>query len=267
MSAAEEAEGGPGAGVTTVALAVIVFLQIPVIVVVLAAFSTTSYLTIPPQGLTLAWFAKVLGDPAWLSALRMSLVLAVGSTAISLALGVAAAYVLSRKAVPGAEAITALLMAPLVMPAVVVGVALLQFFSLTGLRGSLTALMLAHVVITVPYIVRSALASLAGVDTAVEEAARVLGATGPESFRLVTLPLIAPGLVAGALFSFITSLDNVPVTIFLISASQTTLPVLIFTSVEMGIDPSVAAVSTLLIVATGLVLLLAERRFGFHRFV
>jgi putative spermidine/putrescine transport system permease protein len=95
----------------------------------------------------------------------------------------------------------------------------------------------------------------------------VLGASGFEAFRLVTLPLIRPGLVAGALFAFITSLDNVPVTIFLISASQTTLPVLIFTSVEMGVDPSVAAISTLLIVATGIVLLIAERRVGFHRFV
>jgi putative spermidine/putrescine transport system permease protein len=105
------------------------------------------------------------------------------------------------------------------------------------------------------------------VDLATEEAARVLGASGFEAFWLVTLPLIRPGLVAGALFAFITSLDNVPVTIFLISASQTTLPVLIFTSVEMGVDPSVAAVSTLLIVATGIVLLFAERRVGFHRFV
>jgi len=260
-------ERGPGRAITALALGVVVFLQIPVIVVVLAAFSTTSYLTIPPQGLTLAWFGKVLTDPTYLAAIRMSLLLAVGSTLVSLVLGVAAAYALFRKALPGAEAITALLMAPLVLPAVVIGVALLQFYSLTGLRGSLAGLLLAHVVITVPYVVRSALASLSGLDGAVEEAARVLGASGPEAFRLVTLPLILPGLVAGALFSFITSLDNVPVTIFLISASQTTLPVLIFSSVEMGIDPSVAAVSTLLILATGLILLLAERRFGFHRFV
>jgi putative spermidine/putrescine transport system permease protein len=262
-----ENDSGVDPGVTAFALAVIVFLQIPVIVVVLAAFSTTSYLTIPPQGLTFAWFGKVLSDPTYLSAIRMSLILACGSTAISLVVGVAAAYALFRKAFPGAEAIASFLMAPLVLPAVVIGVALLQYFSLTGLRGSLLGLLMAHVVITSPYIVRSGLASLSGVDLATEEAARVLGANGFEAFRLVTLPLIVPGLVAGALFAFITSLDNVPVTIFLISANQTTLPVLIFTSVEMGIDPSVAAVSTLLIVATGVVLLIAERRFGFHRFV
>lgn len=257
----------PGLAVSTVALLVIVFLQIPVVVVVLAAFSTTSYLTIPPQGWTLAWFGKVLSDPIYLSAIRMSLILAFGSTAISLVLGTAAAYALFRKAVPGSEAIISFLMAPLILPAVVTGVALLQYFSMTGLRGSLFGLLMAHVIITVPYIVRSALASLSGLDVAVEEAARVLGAGGFEAFRLVTLPLIMPGLAAGALFAFITSLDNVPVTIFLISASQTTLPVLIFSSVEMGVDPSVAAISTLLIVATGVILLIAERRAGFHRFV
>ena len=97
--------------------------------------------------------------------------------------------------------------------------------------------------------------------------ARVLGADGFAAFRLITLPLIAPGLVAGGLFAFVTSLDNVPVTIFLIGPNQTTLPVLIFSSVEMGVDPSVAAVSTLLIVATGLALWFAEWRTGFHRFV
>ena len=265
MSATSEDHVAPGP--KAAALAVIAFLQLPVIVVVLAAFSTTSYLTIPPQGLTLAWFGKVLSDPTYLSAIRMSLFLAFGSTAISLAIGVAAAYALFRKAVPGADAITSFLMAPLVLPAVVIGVAVLQYYSLIGLRGSLFGLLMAHVLITAPYVVRSALASLSGIDLATEEAARVLGATGFEAFRLVTLPQIGPGLVAGALFAFITSLDNVPVTIFLISASQTTLPVLIFTSVEMGVDPSVAAISTLLIVVTGLVMLFAERRTGFHRFI
>lgn len=257
----------PGAGVTAAALAIVVFLQIPVIVVVLAAFSETAYLTIPPQGWTLQWFVKALGDPIWLQAMGMSLFLAIGSTAISLALGAAAAYALHRRAVPGAQAISALLMAPLILPSVVLGVALLQFFSLTGLRGNLAALLMAHVVITSPYVVRSALASLSGLDQSAEEAARVLGASGVEAFRYVTLPAIAPGLAAGGLFAFITSLDNVPVTIFLIRADQTTLPVLIFSSVEMGVDPRVAAVSTLLILVTGAALLLVERRFGFHRFV
>ena len=260
-------ESKPGLTITSIALLVILFLQLPVIVVVLAAFSTTSYLTIPPQGLTLKWFAKVLSDPVYLDAIRISLTLAVGSTAISLVLGVAAAYALFKRMLPGTEALTSFLMAPLILPSVVIGVALLQYYSLIGWRGSFAALLLAHVIITVPYIVRSALASLAGVDMSVEEAARVLGANGFTAFRLVTLPLIKPGLVAGALFAFVTSMENVPVTIFVASAKQTTLPILIFSSVEMGVDPSIAAVSTLLIVATVGVLWLAERWTGFHRFI
>ena len=260
-------ESKPSFPVTSIALLVILFLQLPVIVVVLAAFSSTSYLTIPPQGLTLKWFAKVLSDPVYLDAIRISLTLAVGSTAISLVLGVAAAYALFKRMLPGTEALTSFLMAPLILPSVVIGVALLQYYSLIGWRGSFAALLLAHVIITVPYIVRSALASLAGVDMSVEEAARVLGANGFTAFRLVTLPLIKPGLVAGALFAFVTSMENVPVTIFVASAKQTTLPILIFSSVEMGVDPSIAAVSTLLIVATVFVLWLAERWTGFHRFI
>ncbi|WP_019172429.1 ABC transporter permease [Pseudaminobacter salicylatoxidans] len=260
-------ESKPGFTITSIALLVILFLQVPVIVVVLAAFSTTSYLTIPPQGLTLKWFAKVLSDPVYLDAIRISIILAVGSTVISLVLGVAAAYALFKRMLPGTEALTSFLMAPLIFPSVVIGVALLQYFSLIGWRGSFASLLLAHVVITVPYIVRSALASLSGIDMSVEEAARVLGANGFTAFRLVTLPLIKPGLVAGALFAFVTSMENVPVTIFIASAKQTTLPILIFSSVEMGVDPSIAAVSTLLIVATVFVLWLAERWTGFHRFI
>lgn len=266
MSQSDDTGPRPGRAVTAAAL-LVVFLQIPVVVVVLAALSTTSYLTIPPQGLTLAWFAKVLSDPTYLSAIQMRLILAAGSTLISLVLGLAAAYGLFRRVLPGSEAITSFLMAPMILPSVVIGVAMLQFYSMTGLRGSLFGLMMAHVVITVPYIVRAALTSLAGSDLALEEAARTLGASGVETFRFVTLPLITPGLVAGALFAFITSLDNVPVTIFLISAKQTTLPVLIFSSVEMGVDPSVAAVSTLLIIVTAIAVVVAERRTGFHRYI
>ena len=257
----------PSRFTTAIAILVVIFLFLPVAVVILAAFSETSYLTIPPQGVTLKWFAKVVSDPEYLSAIRLSLILAVGSTAISLVLGVLAAYALHRKRIPFADAITSFLMAPLVFPSVVIGVALPQYFSLVGLRGSLVGLLLAHVVITVPYIVRAALTGLAGTDGALEEAARTLGATGAEAFRLVVLPLIKPGLVAGGLFAFVTSLDNVPVTIFLLSGSQTTLPVMIFTSVEHGVDPGVAAISTLMIAATGLVLVAAERWTGFHRFV
>jgi len=257
----------PGRLLGTVAFGVIAFLQIPVLVVVLAAFSKTAYLTIPPRGLTLHWFEVVLRDADYLSAAWTSLWLAAAATAGALVLGLALALAIHRRLLPGAEALSAIAMAPLVLPSVVLGVALLQYYTLTGLRGHSAGLWLAHVVITLPYVVRAALAGLTAVDPAVEDAARVLGADGLTGFRLVTLPLVTPALVAGGLFAFITSLDNVPVTVFLLSASQNTLPVKIFTSVEHGVDPGVAAVSTLLILATGAALVLAERFTGFHRYV
>ncbi len=243
------------------------FLLAPVVVVVLASLSTTSYLTVPPKGLTLRWFGEVLRNPEFLDAIGTSVVLAAVATAGSLLLGTAAACALVRRAVPGAAAVSALLMAPLVFPGVVIGVALLQFYTQVGIGGSFVGLAAAHVVITVPYVVRAVMASLAGADASVEEAARVLGASPLVAFFTVTLPLIRPGLVSGGLFAFIISFDNVPVSIFLLSVRQTTLPVKIFTMVEYGVDPSVAAVSTLLILATGLGLVLAERWTGFHRFV
>lgn len=246
---------------------VLAFLMLPVVVIVLAAFTSTSYLTVPPRGLTLKWFVQVLEDRDYLDALALSLRLALVTTVGSLAIGTAAAYALARRVVPGAAAISALLMAPLAFPGVVIGVALLQYFALIGLRGSFVGLVLAHLVITIPYAVRSVLASIHGTDPDLENAACTLGASRLSAFARVTLPLIRPGLVAGGLFAFITSFDNVPVTIFLLGVRDMTLPVKIFTAIEYGVDPSIAALSTLLIAATAIVLVAAERWIGFHRFV
>jgi putative spermidine/putrescine transport system permease protein len=209
----------------------------------------------------------VLGDAEYVRAIVFSLVLAAVATLGSLVAGVAASYALIRRRVPGAVLVSAFLNAPLVFPGVVVGVALLQFYALVHVRGSFAGLALAHMVITVPYVVRAVIASLQGIDPELESAARVLGASGPAAFLRVTLPLIRPGIAAGALFSFIVSFDNVPVSIFLLGAGQMTLPVKIFTAIEYGVDPSIAAISTMLIALTGLGLAAAERWIGFHRFV
>lgn len=248
------------------AFAILAFLNAPTIVIVLAAFSKTTYLTIPPQGWTLDWFATVLNDASYLRAIGTSLWLATLATLLSLVMGTAASYALHHRLVPGRDAILSLVMAPLVFPAVVIGVALLQYISLLGLRGHFFVLVLAHAIITLPYVVRAAMSSLTGLNPQIEEAARVLGADGFTAFRLVTLPIIKPGLVAGGVFSFVTSLDNVPVTIFLLTPRQTTLPVKIFGAVEHGVDPSIAAASTLMIAGTAAALIAAQRWVGFTRF-
>jgi putative spermidine/putrescine transport system permease protein len=246
-------------GLAAFAALMLGFLMLPVVVVVLASFTNTSYLTIPPKGLTLRWYGQVFGDPEYIDALWFSLLLAVVVTAVSIVLGTMAAWALARRNVPAAPAITGLLMSPLAFPGVVIGVALLQYYTLTGLRGSFAGLLLAHLVITLPYTVRTILASMSGADPELEAAARVLGANP-------WLPVIRPGILAGGLFAFITSFDNVPVTIFILGTRHTTLPVKIFTAIEYGVDPSIAALSTMLIAGTAVFLVAAERWVGFHRF-
>lgn len=250
---------------TIAAILILAYMNAPTVVVVLASFSDTTYLTVPPQSWTLRWFDFVLNDARYMRAIWTSLWLAAGATALSLLLGTAASYAIHHRLVPFRDAILSMVMAPLVFPAVVIGVALLQYVSLMGLRGQPAILLLAHTLITLPYVVRSALSSLTGLNPQLEEAALVLGASGFTAFRLVTLPLLKPGLVAGAIFSFVTSLDNVPVTIFLLTPRQSTLPVKIFASVEHGVDPSIAAASTLLVAGTAVALILAQRWVSFSR--
>jgi putative spermidine/putrescine transport system permease protein len=250
-----------------VAGAAIAFLMLPVVVVVFASFSATAYLTIPPQGWTLHWFAEVLNDPTYLGAILFSLELAAIATVIALLLALPACYALHNRWLPFSGAISGFVLSPLIFPAVVIGVALLQYMSLLGLRGNFVVLALAHVVIVTPYIVRTILAGLAGFDSALEEAARVLGANRLTAFALVVLPGVRMSLIAGFVFAFITSFDEATVTLFLLPPGQATLPVTIFSAIDLGVDPSIAAISTLLIVATIVLLALVERLEGTRRLV
>ncbi len=249
------------------AAAVLLFLMTPVVVVVFASFSATAYLTIPPQGWTMHWFAEVLSDPTYLNAIVFSLELAIVATLVASALAVPACYALHNRWVPLSGAISAFVLSPLIFPAVVVGVALLQFMSLIGRRGDFTVLALAHVVIVTPYVVRTILAGLAGFDPALEEAARVLGANRLEAFGLVVLPAIRTSVLAGFVFAFITSFDEATVTLFLLPPGQATLPVTIFSAIDLGVDPSIAAISTLLIAATIVLLALTVPLGGARRLV
>lgn len=254
-------------GLGTFVVVLMAFLLIPVVVVVLASIGSSSYMTIPPSHLTLRWYGAVLSSPSYISAILASASLASLATLFSGILGIAAAYALTRSSLRFPRAITSFLMLPLVFPGIVIGVAILQFYSQFGLSGGFAIVLLAHIALGVPFVVRCVLTSFASVDPALEEAARVLGADRWTAFRKITLPLIKPGVVAGGIFAFIVSFDDVPITIFLLGTSWTTLPVKIMTSVEYGVDPSVAAVSSLLIIATGAILIVTEKWIGFQKFV
>ena len=227
---------------------ILLYLLAPVIVVIATAFTTTAYPVFPPQGFTLQWFEKFLGMTEFTDAVQRSAVLAAASTLVATVLGTFSALALVRYRFRGREAISAFMLSPILFPTIVLGLALLVFYSYIGLQGSFIGLVIGHSVLTTPFVIRLVMASLTEFDPAVEEAARNLGAGWWRTFLQVTLPLIRPGVLAGAVFAFIISFDELVVTLFLAGPDMTTLPVRIYTFVEFSSEPTISAISTLLIV-------------------
>jgi putative spermidine/putrescine transport system permease protein len=242
------------------------FLALPMVIVVAVSFNAGEFIHFPPRGFSFRWFRHVFEGANFGPAIVVSLELAVLSTLGSLCLGIPAALALVRYPVPFRDAIQAFLLSPLSLPLIVYGIALLFFAGAIGLQLSFFGLFAGHVVITVPYILRTVVAVYGGVDRHLEEAAMVLGADHLTCFRRVTLPLIKPGIVVGSIFSFLTSFDNVPVSIFMTKTDTITLPVAILSYLVYSFDPSVAAVSTLQMLFAVAVLLLLERTYGLGRF-
>ena len=228
---------------------VALYLLLPVIVVVATSVTTTAYPVFPPRGFTLQWFERFLLTPEFMSGMRLSALLAGTATLIAAVLGTAAAIGLARGPRRPRSALSALFLSPIVFPAVVLGLALLIFYSRTGLAGSFPGMVAAHVVLVTPFVVRMVAASLAEFDDSVEEAARNLGASWLRVFFQVTLPIIRPGVVAGAVFAFIISFDELVVTLFLAGPGLQTLPIRVFTFVQYNSTPVISAISTALIAA------------------
>lgn len=228
---------------------ILLYLLAPVIVVVATAFTTSNYPVFPPQGFTLQWFERFLGMAEFTDAIYRSTLLASTSTLVATILGTFGALSLARYRFKGREALSAFMLSPILFPTIVLGLALLVFFSQIGLSGSFLGLVIAHSVLTTPFVIRLVMASLGEFDPAVEEASRNLGAGWWRTFLQVTLPLIRPGVLAGAVFAFIISFDELVVTLFLAGPDMTTLPVRIYTFVEFSSEPTISAISTVLIVA------------------
>ena len=241
------------------------FLLAPIVVVVLVAFTPEGWLAIPTTRFSLRWFRAIGDHPEFVSGFRNSLAIGAGTAVLATLLGTLAALGIVRHRFPGREAVSALLLSPLMVPTVVTGVALLYFFSRIGLASTLGGIIAAHVVVTGPYVVRTVAASLAGFDRSLEQAAMTLGAGRLRTFAHVTLPLILPGVAAGALFAFIVSFDELTVTLFVTGPRLATLPIRIYNHITYITDPLVAAVSALLIFLTIGIVLILERLVGLDR--
>lgn len=248
-----------------VATLVAVFMLAPLVVAVLVSFSSSSVFNLPPPEWSLRWFAALVRKDGLVESLVLSLKVAVASTAISLVLGTLCAIAIEHGRFRGREAVLAFLVSPLMMPGLVVGVALLQALREIGLRDVLGALIVGHIVITLPYITRTVHASLALFDITLIDAARTLGLSYPRAILKVMVPGLAPAFLTAGLFAFLASLDNYPISIFLTDARNKTLPIEILRYLEETPDPTIAAISTCLILLTIIVLFVAERLVGVKR--
>ena len=247
--------------------ATMVFVLAPLVVAVAISFSAAPFATFPPRGFTFGWYAQVLQDPDFRSAASLSIGLALAVTLSAIALGLPAAFALVRFAVPGGGALQVLLLSPLIFPVLITGLALLQIYSAMNMQQAVLNLYLGHLLVTIPYVVRTATASLLLVDRSLEEAARTLGADRWRTFRRVTVPQIAPGVAAGALFAFMVSLDNYPISMWLANAQATPLPVLLFEDMQRVFDPSIAAMASLMILVGAAAVVGLEKLVGLRRAV
>ena len=244
---------------------VIGFMLAPLVVVCLVAFTPENTLSIPTTDFSLRWFKAVFAHPDFMTSFWNSVWLALAAASVSTCVAIPAGLAITRYQFAGRDALNALFLSPLIVPHLVLGVAILRLFSLIGATGSFFWLVLAHVVVVTPYVLRLVLAASAGMDRSCEQAALSLGASQSAVFRRVTLPMILPGVTGGWLLAFINSFDEVTMSIFVTSPATVTLPVRMYMYATESIDPLMAAVSALMVALTGGVLILLDRLYGLDK--
>jgi putative spermidine/putrescine transport system permease protein len=237
-------------------VATVVFLIAPMIVIVPMSLTSAEILSWPPEGISTRWYEKMLGDPQWSSGFANSALVAILTAFLSTVLGTLGALGLTRGRFPGRNLANALILSPLIVPVILIAIGFFSFYARVRLQGSLFGLVLAHTALALPFVVISVGTVLRTMDRNLELAAANLGASPTRVFWRITLPLILPGVLAGALFAFITSWDEVVVSIFMTSTRFRTLPVEMWEQVRQVVDPTVAAVATTLMVITTVLLLL-----------
>jgi len=243
----------------------IAFILAPLVVVIAVSFTSRGYISLPTDRLSLRWFEAILEQRQFINAFLMSSWLAFVAATVAIILAVPAALALARYRFPGRSTLMAFFLSPLMIPHVVMGIAFLRFFNLAGLSGSFGWLSMTHVIVVFPYALRLTLASAIGMNRDAELAARSLGAGPGTVFRRIVLPLIVPGVAGGWMLAFIQSFDEVTMTIFVATPGTTTLPVAMYSYISQSIDPLVASVSTVLIVATLIAMVVMDRLVGLDR--
>ena len=240
------------------AFLVLGFLALPLLVVVPVAFSDSSLLKFPPDGYSLRWFEAFLADRRWTGAFLTSVHIGVIVSALSTLIGLTTSIVLTRASFFGISMLRALVIGPLMVPVIVIAISLYYIFIRLGMNGTMLAVILGHIVVTLPYSVVVLSAALTETDIRIEKAAVGLGAHPARAFVLTTLPLIAPAVAVSLLFSFLVSFDEVIISQFLTGPRTMTLPRQLWDSIQSDFNPTVAAVSVLLIAMSVIIMLCSE---------
>ena len=243
----------------------VVFMLAPIVVVCWVAFTPEGFLSFPTTHWSLRWFYAIARYPEFVSAFWQSLGLGALSSALAVGFSVPAALAIARHRFKGRDAFTALFMSPLMIPYIVLGIAFLRFFTQIGLSGTFTGLVLAHIIVVMPFALRLTLASAVGLDRSIEHAAVSLGASEWTVLKRVTLPLVVPGLASGWALAFINSFDEVTMTVFIAGPGTATLPVRMFLYIQDNIDPLVTSVSACVIAVTVIGLVALDRAYGLER--
>lgn len=243
------------------------FLLGPFLIIFIASFGDQSNLAFPPEGFTFRWFANIFETQQFIDSFGTSFNLGLLATALSLTLGIPVAYAISRFDFVGAGLIETIFSVPILVPGLVIGLSMLSFFVVFGRLQVFTSLLIAHTAILFPYSVRVVSVSLRNLDSSIEEAAVSLGASRLRSFVSIVLPNIRAGIAAAFILGFITSFNNVPVSLFLSGPGIETLPISMLSYMEYYFDPTIAALSTLLIIFSVTLVQVAERVLGLSQFI
>ena len=237
---------------------VLLYLIFPVLIIVPLSFSSASYLQFPPPGLSFRWYQKYFERTEWVDATILSIQVGLVTAVLATVLGTAAALALTRGSFRGKQTINSFVVSPLIIPTIIVAIGIYFFYSRIRLVGNPAGLVIAHTALAIPFVVVNVSATLEGFDERLEWAAMNLGANRWQTFFQVTLPIIRPGVFAGALFAFITSFDELIVALFVSGSGAVTLPRKMWDGLRQEMGPTIAAVSTILILVSVAVLGSAE---------
>jgi putative spermidine/putrescine transport system permease protein len=239
---------------------VLLYLILPILIIVPMSFSSTRFLTFPPPSLSLRWYQDYVASAAWMQATRVTLIVALATVAIATPLGVAAAYAISQSKLKVMRAIHMTLLLPLVVPIIITAVGIFFVYARVGLVATLSGLILANVMLGLPYVIISVVAGMQSFDATQEMVARSLGMNRLRSFFAVTLPQIKSSVTAGAIFAFISAVDETIVALFISGGQYQPLTKRMFTALRDEIDPTIAAISTLMTAVSFMLVLIASRR-------